>query len=76
MLKFKNIVSLQVTKIMYLYKNGQLPESFKNIFFTGQEIHNYNLLIPEIVFVFVCPLVGQMHENSPYDFKDPKLLIQ
>ena len=23
-------------------QNGQLPESFKNMFFTGQEIHNYN----------------------------------
>ena len=42
LLKFENIVSLQVAKIMYLYKNGQLPESFKNMFFTGQEIHNYN----------------------------------
>ena len=27
---------------MYIYKNGQLPESFKNMFFTGREIHNYN----------------------------------
>ena len=42
LLKFENIVSLQVANIMYLYKNGQLPESFKNMFFTGQEIHNYN----------------------------------
>ena len=42
LLKFENIVSLQVAKIMYLYKNGQLPESFKNMFFTGEEIHNYN----------------------------------
>lgn len=42
LLKFENIVSLQVAKIMYLNKNGQLPESFKNMFFTGQEIHNYN----------------------------------
>ena len=41
-LKFEDIVFLQVAKIMYLYKNGQLPESFKNMFFTGQEIHNYN----------------------------------
>ena len=41
-LKFENIVSLQVAKIMYLYKSGQLPESFQNMFFTGQEIHNYN----------------------------------
>ena len=42
LLKFENIVSLQVAKIIYLYKNGQLPESFKNMFFTGQEIHNYD----------------------------------
>ena len=27
---------------MYLYKNDQLPESFKNMFLTGEEIHNYN----------------------------------
>merc|ERR1711973_825465 len=42
LLKFENIVSLQVAKIMYLYTNGQLPESFNNMFFTGEEIHNYN----------------------------------
>ena len=42
LLKFENIVSLQVAKIMYLYKKGQLPESFNNMFFTGEEIHNYN----------------------------------
>ena len=42
LLKFENIVSLQVAKIMYLYKSGQLPDSFQNMFFTGQEIHNYN----------------------------------
>ena len=42
LLKFENIFSLQVAKIMYLFKNGQLPESFKNVFFTGQEIHSYN----------------------------------
>ena len=71
--KFENIVSLQVAKIMYLYKNGQLPKSFKNMFFTGQEIHNYNTR--NRIF-FVCPLVGQMYENSPYDLKDPKFLIQ
>ena len=42
LLKFENIVFLQVAKIMYIYKNGLLPESFKNMFFTGREIHNYN----------------------------------
>ena len=42
LLKFENIIFPQVAKIMYIYKNGQLPESFKNMFFTGREIHNYN----------------------------------
>ena len=32
LLKFENIVSLQVAKIKYLYENGQLPESFNNMF--------------------------------------------
>ena len=58
---------------MYIYKNGQLPESFKNMFFTGREIHNYNT---RNKIFFVCPLVGLMNENSLYDFKDPKFLIQ
>ena len=73
LLKLENIVFLQVAKIMYIYKNGQLPESFKNMFFTGREIHNYNT---RNNFFFVCPLVGLMYENSLYDFKDPKVLIQ
>ena len=73
LLKFENIVSLQVAKIMYLCKNGQLPESFKNMFFTGEEIHNYNT---RNNFFFVSPLVGQMYENSHFDFKVLKFLIQ
>ena len=73
MLKFENIVSLQVAKIMYLYKNGQLPESFNNMFFTGEEIHNYNT---RNKFFFVYLFVGQMYENSHFDFKDLKFLIQ
>ena len=36
----------------------------------------YTTIIPEIKFFFVCPLVGLMYENSLYDFKDPKFLIQ
>ena len=64
LLKFENIVSLQVAKIMYLCKNGQLPESFKN---------NYNT---RNNFFFVSPLVGQMYENSHFDFKVLKFLIQ
>ena len=69
LLKFENIVFLQVAKIMYLYKNGQITESFS-------PDKKFTTIIPEIVIFFVCPLVGQMYENSPYDFKDPKFLIQ
>ena len=36
----------------------------------------YRTIIPEIKIFFVCPLVGLMYENSLYDFKDPKFLIQ
>ena len=32
LLKLENIVFLQVAKIIYIYKNGQLPESFKKMF--------------------------------------------
>ena len=73
LLKFENIVSLQVAKIMYLYKNGQLPESFNDMFFTAEEIHNYNT---RNKIFFLSPLVGQMYENSHFDCKDLKFLIQ
>ena len=36
-----NWVARDLMKNMYM-DNGQLPESFQNMFFTGQEIHNYN----------------------------------
>ena len=73
LLKFENIVFLQVAKIMYIYKNGLLPESSKTCFSLDEK---YTTIIPEIKIFFVCPLVEQMYENSPYDFKDPKFLIQ
>ena len=73
LLKFENIVSLQVAKIMYLYKSGQLLKVSKTCFSLDKK---FTTIIPEIEVFFVCPLVGQMYENSPYDFKDPKFLIQ
>ena len=73
LLKFENIVSLQVAKIMYLYKSCQLLESFRNMFSLDKK---FTTIIPEIEVFFVCPLVGQMYEDSPYDFKVPKFLIQ
>ena len=31
-LKFEDIVKLQIGKVMYLYKNGLLPDSFNDTF--------------------------------------------
>ena len=31
-LKFEDIIKLQIGKVMYLYKNGLLPNSFNDIF--------------------------------------------
>ena len=45
LLKFENIVSPQVAKIIYLYKSGQLPESFKNMFSLDMK---FTTIIPEI----------------------------
>ena len=45
---------------------NSLKAGFKNMFVTGEEIHNYNT---RNNFFFVSPLVGQMYENSHLDFK-------
>ena len=31
-LKFKDIIKLQIGKVMYLYKSGLLPNSFNDVF--------------------------------------------
>ena len=73
LLKFENIVFLQVAKIMYIYKTANSLKVSKTCFSLDEK---YTTIIPEIKFFSVCPLVEQMYENSPYDFKDPKFLIQ
>ena len=73
LLKFENIVFLQVAKIMYIYKTANSLKVSKTCFSLDEK---YTTIIPEIKIFFVCPLVEQMYENSPYDFKDPKFLIQ
>ena len=32
-LKFEDLIKLQIGKVMYLYKNGLLPDSFNDMFF-------------------------------------------
>ena len=41
-LKFEDIIKLQIGKVMYLYKNGQLPDSFNDMFLLNCDIHSYN----------------------------------
>ena len=73
LLKFENIVSLQVAKIMYLSANTANSLKVSKTCFSLDK--KFTTIIREIEFFFVCSLVGQMYENSPYDFKDPKFLI-
>ena len=41
-LKFEDIIKLQIRKVMYLYKNGPLPVSFNDMFLLNCDIHSYN----------------------------------
>ena len=41
-LKFEDIIKLQIGKVMYLYKNGLLPDSFNDMFLFNCEVHSYN----------------------------------
>ena len=41
-LKFEDIIKLQIGKVMYLYKNGLLPNSFNDMFLFKCDVHSYN----------------------------------
>ena len=41
-LKFEDIIKLQIGKVMYFYKNGLLPDSFNDMFLLNCDIHSYN----------------------------------
>ena len=41
-LKFKDIIKLQIGKVMHLYKNGLLPDSFNDMFLLNCDVHSYN----------------------------------
>ena len=41
-LKFEDIIKLQIGKVMYLYKNGLLPNSFNDMFLLNCDVHSYN----------------------------------
>ena len=38
-LKFEDIIKLQMGKVMYLYKNGLLPNSFHDMFWLNCDVH-------------------------------------
>ena len=40
-LKFEDIIKLQIGKVMYLYKNGLLPNSFNDMFLLNCDVHSY-----------------------------------
>ena len=41
-LKFEDIIKLQIGKVMYFYKNGFLPDSFNDMFLLNCDVHSYN----------------------------------
>ena len=67
---FENIVFLQVAKIMCLYKNGQLPESFKNMFSLDKK---FTTIIPEIVIFIRLPSWRTNVRKFSLRFQGPKI---
>ena len=41
-LKFEDNIKLQIGKVMYLYKNGLLPNSFNDMFLLNCDVHSYS----------------------------------
>ena len=41
-LKFEDTIKLQIGKVMYLYKNGLLSDSFNDMFLFNRDVHSYN----------------------------------
>ena len=56
-LKFEDIIKLQVGKVMYLYKNGLLPDCFNDMFLFNW---TYILITLQVRTPSVCPTAGQM----------------
>ena len=55
-LKLNEIYLLQIGKLMYLYKNGLLPNSFNNMFLMVNQVCNHN---GETNIPFISPRVKQ-----------------
>ena len=66
-LKFENLIKLQIDKIMYLYKNGLLPDSFNDI-----------MVFTSLRCTFICSIcltVEQMLGSFHSVFKDLNYII-
>ena len=59
-LKFEDIIKLQIGKVMYVCKNGLLPNSFNEMFLLNCDVHSHLINITlEVRIPSVCPTAGQ-----------------
>ena len=72
--KFEDIIKLQIGKVMYLYKNGLLPNSFNDVFFLNCDVHSYNTRSKNSFRLPYCRANVRKIFTSLF-FKGPKYLI-
>ena len=71
-LKFEEIIKLQIGKVMYLYKNGLLLNSFNNMFLLNCDVHSYNTISKNS---FRLPYCRTNVTKFSLCFQGPKLLF-
>ena len=65
--------SLYIAKFMFLYHHHLLRLPFKNLFFTNNQIHNYDTGASSELHLFLGPIcAGQTLSRSLYSIKDQK----
>ena len=70
-LKIEDTIKLQIGKVMYLYKNGLLPDSFNDMFLLNCDIHSYNTRSKNS---FRLPHCGTNVRKFSLRFQGPKIL--
>ena len=53
-LKFYDIYRFQTLKFMFLFKNGLLPNMFKEMFYFSNQVHSYNTRNSNSFHIFPC----------------------
>ena len=71
-LKFEEIIKLQIGKVMYLYKNCLLLNSFNNMFLLNCDVHSYNTISKNS---FRLPYCRTNVNKFSLCFQEPKLLF-